>query len=307
MKDMVSMKKSEELKMIERRIIMWITFAFCSAFFAGITSILAKCGICNVDSNVATAVRTIIVFIFSWMMAVLVGSLESIKTISSTTMMFLILSGISTGASWLFYFKALQIGNINKVAAVDKTSVVLTIILSFLLLRESITVFKIIGMICMTMGTYFMLEKKDVHTKSNGNRWLLYALLSVVFASMTTILGKIGITNIESNLGTAIRTSVVLLMAWMIVFITHKQPMVRSITRKEYLYLCLSGIATGGSWLCFYKALQDGPASLVIPIDKLSILFTVLISYFVFQEKISRKSFGGLVFIVLGTIVMLMG
>lgn len=286
---------------------MWILLAFGSAFFAGLTSILVKCGIQNVDSNVATAIRTIVVFIFSWIMVAIVGSFHTIYTIPFKTMMFLILSGIATGASWIFYFKALQIGNINKIAAIDKTSVVLTIILSFLLFKENVTIYKIIGMICLTAGTYLMLEKKDVHVNSRDNRWFVYAILSVIFASLTTILGKIGIANIESNLGTAIRTSVVLIMAWLLVFTTKKQYDIKNITKKEYVFLCMSGIATGASWLCFYKALQDGPASLVIPIDKLSILFTVLLSCLFFNEKISKLSFVGLTLIVLGTMVMLIG
>ena len=217
----------------------------------------------------------------------------------------LILSGLSTGASWLCYFKALQLGNINKVTAVDKTSVVLTIILSLIFFKESVTVYKIIGMISLTTGTYLMVEKKK-ETAQTSNAWLLYAVLSVVFASLTTILGKIGITNIESNLGTAIRTSVVLIMSWIVVFVTHSQMNMKSIPKKEYLFIVLSGLATGGSWLCFYHALQSGPASLVTPIDKLSILFTVLFSYLIFHEKLSKKSLLGLILIVFGTLIMLL-
>lgn len=284
---------------------MWIIFAFGSAFFAGLTSILAKCGIRHTDSNVATALRTIIVFFFSWIMVGVVGSFETIKNMSSMTCLFLILSGLSTGASWLFYFKALQIGNINKVAVVDKTSVILTIILSLIFFQETINIYKLVGMISMVIGTYLMLEKKDIQSTKNDNKWFVYALLSVIFASLTTVLGKIGITSIESNLGTALRTSVVLVMAWMIVFVTHKTNTMRNIPKKEYFYICLSGLATGGSWLCFYKALQVGPASLVVPIDKLSIVFTVLFSYLIFHEKIYHKSLIGLCLIVVGTLVML--
>ncbi|MEG0276134.1 MAG: EamA family transporter [Coprobacillus sp.] len=285
---------------------MWIIFAFGSAFFAGITSILAKCGIRHTDSHVATAIRTIVVFFFSWIMVGIVGSFESIKDISLTTFLFLVLSGLSTGASWLFYFKSLQLGHINKVAAVDKMSVILTIILSLFIFQETINVYKLLGMISMGVGTYLMLEKKDIQNTKKDNRWLIYALLSVVFASLTTILGKLGITSIESNLGTALRTGVVLIMAWVVVFVTHKENTIRNIPKKEYLYICLSGLATGASWLCFYKALQDGPASLVVPIDKLSILFTVLFSYLIFHEKIYRQSFVGLSLIVIGTLVMLL-
>lgn len=235
----------------------------------------------------------------------IVGSFSSISTITHKTFLFLILSGISTGASWLCYFKALQLGNINKVTAVDKTSVVLTIILSLIFFKESVTVYKIIGMISLATGTYLMVEKKE-DNKQTSNAWLLYAVLSVVFASLTTILGKIGITNIESNLGTAIRTSVVLVMSWIVVFVTHSQMNMKSIPKKEYLFIVLSGLATGGSWLCFYHALQSGPASLVTPIDKLSILFTVLFSYLIFHEKLSKKSLLGLILIVSGTLVMLL-
>ena len=234
----------------------------------------------------------------------IVGSFDTIHTITHKTFLFLILSGISTGASWLCYFKALQLGNINKVTAVDKTSVVLTIILSLIFFKESVTVYKIIGMIILTIGTYLMVEKKK-DTKQTSNAWLLYALLSVVFASFTTILGKIGISHIESNLGTAIRTSVVLIMSWIVVFVTHSEMNMKSIPKKEYLYIALSGLATGGSWLCFYHALQSGPASLITPIDKLSILFTVLFSYLIFHEKLSKKALFGLWLIVSGTLVML--
>ena len=284
---------------------MWMLFAFGSSFFAGITAILAKCGIRNTNSNVATAIRTVIVFIFSWIMVGIAGSWKNIVQISTTTFIFLILSGLSTGASWLFYFKALQIGNINKVAAVDKTSAVLTIILSFIFFQEPINLYKIIGIVGITIGTYMMLEKKESNVQEKGNRWFLYAILSVIFASMTTILGKIGITDIEINLGTAIRTSVVLIMAWMIVFITNNQNTLKHIPKKEYIFLCLSGLATGCSWLCFYRALQIGPASLVTPIDKLSIVVTVVFSHLVLHEKVSKKAWIGLLFIVSGTLLML--
>lgn len=283
---------------------MWILFAFGSAFFAGLTSVLAKCGIEHTNSHLATALRTIIVLIFSWIMVAIVGSFSTITSITHKTLLFLILSGISTGLSWLCYFRALQLGNINKVAAVDKTSVVLTIILSFLFFHELITLCKIVGMIIIALGTFLMLEKKQ-DTAQKSNVWLIYAILSVVFASLTTILGKVGITDIESNLGTAIRTSVVLIMSWIVVFVTKSEMNMKSIPKKEYLFIALSGIATGGSWLCFYHALQTGPASLVTPIDKLSILFTILFSYIIFHEKLSKKAFIGLLLIVAGTLLML--
>lgn len=284
---------------------MWILYAFGSAFFAGITAVLAKCGIHDTNSHVATALRTIVVLIFSWIMVFIVGSFHEIANLSYQAILFLVLSGLSTGASWLCYFRALQLGNINKVAAIDKTSVVLTMILSFILFHETVDIYKIIGMILMMTGTFLMLEKKETSQKED-NHWFIYAVLSVVFASLTTILGKVGISHIESNLGTAIRTSVVLVMAWVVVFATNAQNSVKEVPKHELIYIFLSGIATGTSWLCFYRALQIRPASLVTPIDKLSILVTVLFSYIVFHEKLNLKSFIGLMMIVAGTLIMLL-
>ncbi|MDY2938780.1 MAG: EamA family transporter [Fusicatenibacter sp.] len=285
---------------------MWIVFAFGSALFAGITSILAKCGIKKTDSTVATAIRTIVVLAFSWLMVFVVGSQNQIGQISGKTLLFLILSGLATGASWLCYFKALQLGDINKVVPIDKSSTILTILLAFLFLHESISFPKAIGVVVIAVGTFLMIEKKDVDQReTKGNRWLLYAVGSAAFASLTSILGKIGISGVESNLGTAIRTGVVLVMAWVMVFATGKQHTIREIPKKELGFICLSGIATGGSWLCYYRALQDGLASVVVPIDKLSILVTVAFSYFVFHEKLNHRSGLGLGLIVLGTMLML--
>lgn len=286
---------------------MWVVFAFGSALFAGITAILAKCGIRKTDSNVATAIRTIVVLVFSWLMVFITGSQSQIGEISGRTWLFLILSGIATGASWLCYFRALQIGDINKVVPIDKSSVVLTILLAFLFLKEEISLPKAAGIILIGAGTFLMIEKKKTDTQKQvkGNRWLIYAAGSAVFASLTSILGKVGISGVESNLGTAIRTAVVLLMAWIMVFVTGKQHRIVEVPRNELGFICLSGVATGASWLCYYKALQDGPASVVVPIDKLSIVVTVAFSYFVFQERLSRKSGLGLVCIVAGTFVML--
>ena len=286
---------------------MWGVFAFGSALFAGITAILAKCGIRKTDSNVATAIRTIVVLEFSWLMVLITGSQSQIGEISGRTWLFLILSGIATGASWLCYFRALQIGDINKVVPIDKSSVILTILLAFLFLKEEISLPKAAGMILIGAGTFLMIEKKKTDTEKQvkGNRWLIYAAGSAVFASLTSILGKVGISGVESNLGTAIRTAVVLLMAWIMVFVTGKQHRIAEVPRNELGLICLSGVATGASWLCYYKALQDGPASVVVPIDKLSIVVTVVFSYFVFQERLSRKSGLGLVCIVAGTFVML--
>ena len=287
---------------------MWLGFAVGSAFFAGITSILAKCGIKKTDSNVATAVRTFVVLIFSWLMVFVVGSQNQLTTLSLKNLLFLVLSGLATGASWLCYFHALQIGNINKVVPVDKFSTVLTIILAFILLGEPVSIYKLMGIVGIGVGTWLMIQKKETtEPKKEGKGWFFYALLSAVFASLTSILGKVGITGVDSNLGTAIRTIVVLIMAWVVVFVTKKQNDVRYLDRKELRYIVLSGFATGASWLCYYRALQTGPASLIVPIDKLSIVVSIIFSYIVFKEKLSKKALFGLLCIVVGTLVMLVG
>lgn len=285
---------------------MWIIFAFGSALFAGLTSILAKCGIKNTDSNVATALRTIIVLIFSWIMVFISKSQSTLYNINTKTLIFLILSGIATGASWLCYFKALQIGDVNKVTPIDKSSTILTMLMAFIFLGEEITFIKGISMILIGIGTYLMIIKKEnVTVENKSNAWLIYALGSAIFASLTSILGKVGIENIDSTLGTAIRTIVVLIMAWIVVFVTKKQNTIREIDKNSWIFLFLSGIATGGSWLCYYRALQMGPASVVVPIDKLSILVTIVFSYIVFKEKLNKKSALGLLLIVIGTLSLL--
>ena len=284
---------------------MWIVFAFGSAIFAGLTSILAKCGIKNVDSNVATALRTIVVLIFSWIMVFVTGVHDGIGSIDNKNLLFLVLSGLSTGASWLCYFKALQIGNVNKVTPIDKSSTILTMILAFVFLGEGFTAIKFICMLLIGAGTYLMIQKSPDDKTTDDNKWLLFAIGSAVFASLTSILGKVGIEHVNSTLGTAIRTVVVLVMAWLVVFITKKQNTIKSIDGKSWMFLGLSGVATGGSWLCYYRALQTGPASIVVPIDKLSILVTVAFSYIVFREKLSVKSGAGLVLITGGTLLML--
>lgn len=287
---------------------MWIAFAFGSAFFAGITSVLAKCGIRKTDSTVATAVRTVVVLIFSWLMVFVAGSQNQIGEISGKTLLFLILSGAATGASWLCYFKALQMGDINKVVPIDKSSAVLAILLAFLLLGEPIGLFQGIGVILIGAGTFLMIEKKTAVSSASpkGKGWMLYAFGSAVFASLTSILGKVGIEGVESNLGTAIRTAVVLVMAWVMVLVTGRTEAVREIPRKELAFICLSGLATGASWLCYYRALQDGLASVVVPIDKLSILVTVAFSWLVFREQLTARSGWGLLLIVGGTLTMLL-
>lgn len=285
---------------------MWIIFAFGSALFAGLTAILAKCGIRQTDSTVATAIRTVIVLIFSWIMVALTGAWPAAGGIGGRTLLFLVLSGLSTGASWLCYFKALQTGDINKVVPIDKSSTVLTVLLAFLFLHEPIRPASAVGVVCIAAGTWLMIEKKEARSPQDGDgTWLLYAFGSAVFASLTAILGKIGISGIDSNLGTAIRTVVVLIMAWGMVWITGKQRTIRQIPRGELGFICLSGLATGASWLCYYRALHSGPASAVVPIDKLSILVTVAFSYAVFHEKLTRRSGTGLALITAGTLAML--
>ena len=284
---------------------MWIMFAFGSALFAGLTAILVKCGIRNTDSNVATALRTIVVLAFSWLMVFVTGAQSGMSSISMKTMVFLVLSGVATGASWLCYFKALQLGNVNKVTPIDKSSTVLTMLLAFVLLGEELTWMKAVAMVSIGIGTYMMIQKKQTEEKKEDKKWLLYAIGSAVFASLTSILGKIGISDINSNLGTAIRTIVVLVMAWIVVFVTGKQHTIKDIDKKSWIFLVLSGVATGGSWLCYYRALQTGPASVVVPIDKLSILVTIAFSYIVFREKLTAKAGIGLALIVAGTLLLL--
>ena len=308
---------------------MWVLFAFLSALFAGITAILAKFGIKKTDSYVATAIRTVFVLLFAWLMVFVVGSQGQINQISSRSLLFLVLSGLSTGASWLFYFKALQIGDINKVTPIDKSSLVLTMLLAIIFLGESVTWLKVFCMVLIGIGTWLMIQKKapkvtqpaeasllepsqaeltstgELLPEVRGKPWMLYAVGSAVFAALTSILGKVGIQGVESNLGTAIRTIVVLVMAWVIVFITRKQNTIKSIDKRSWIFLILSAVATGSSWLCYYKALQDGPASVVAPIDKLSITVTVGLSYLFFKEKLSRQALLGLGLIVAGTLLLL--
>lgn len=285
---------------------MWILFALGSATLAGVASILAKCGIRETDSTVATAVRTVVVLIFSWLLVFMVGSHETIPDISGKTLAFLVLSGLATGGSWLCYFKALQIGDVNKVVPIDKSSTVITILLAALFLGEGLGLTRCIGVALIAIGTLLMIERRESNRESGGGwAWLGYALGSAIFASLTAFLGKIGIAEVESNLGTAIRTVVVLFMSWAMVFVTGRQHSLKSMPKNELRFICLSGIATGGSWLCYFKALQGGPASAVVPIDKLSILVTVLFSRLVFNERLTLRSATGLALFLLGTLLML--
>lgn len=284
---------------------MWIFFAIGSSFFAGITSILAKCGIKKTDSDVATAIRTVVVLLFSWLMVLITGTWTGIMLISGKTLLFLILSGFATGASWLCYFHALQKGDINKVVPIDKSSTVLTILLALIFLQEGLTWGKTVSVILIGTGTMLMISKKETdHDEKKGNGWLGYAVLSAVFASLTAILGKVGIAGVDSNLGTAIRTTVVLVMAWLMVVISGKQHNIKRIEKKELGFILLSGIATGASWLCYYRALQDGPASVVVPIDKLSILVTIIFSWLVFHERLTPKAAFGVTLITVGTLML---
>ncbi len=286
---------------------MWMVYAIGSSFFAGITAILAKCGIKKTDSDVATAIRTVVVLVFSWIMVLITGSACTISTISTKTLIFLILSGLATGASWLCYFHSLQKGDINKVVPIDKSSTVLTIFLALIFLGEGLSYGKVISVFLIGAGTMLMITKKETEQKSSDRKdWMIYAVLSAVFASLTAILGKIGIEGIESNLGTAIRTTVVLLMAWLMVFVKGKSSQIKGIVKKELLFIVLSGFATGASWLCYYRALQGGPASVVVPIDKLSILITIAFSWIVFHEKLKKKAAIGLLCIIAGTILLAM-
>lgn len=284
---------------------IWISAAILSAVFAGLTSILAKCGIKKTDSDLATAIRTIVVLIFSWIMVFVVGSQHTIAEIEPKAFIFLILSGLATGASWICYFKALSVGDINKVVPIDKSSTVLTVLLAIICFGEtSNLVMKLIATAILAVGIFLMVEKKKREEKQESKAWMLYAVLAAVFAALTSILAKMGISGVESNLGTAIRTGVVLIMAWVIVFARGKQAQLKSIDKKELLFIRLSGIATGASWLCYYYAIQNGEVSVVVPIDKLSIIVTVIFSYFVFKEKLSKKAFAGLCLMVVGTLLM---
>ena len=292
---------------------MWIIMAVLSAFFAGLTAILAKCGIKKTDSDVATAVRTVVVLVFSWLMVLIIGSAGSISDISGKSLLFLVLSGIATGASWICYFKALSVGNVNKVVPVDKSSTVLSVILAIILFGETNHLaVKLVGTALLAVGIFLMIEKKeskrteDVPEERTPERRisLPYAVGSAVFAALTTILAKVGISDVESNLGTAIRTCVVLVMAWLIVFLKGKQGQVKSIDKKELRFILLSGIATGASWLCYYYAVQKGSVSVVVPIDKLSILVAIAFSWIVFKEKLTRKAGIGLALMVIGTLAM---
>lgn len=283
----------------------WILMAVLSAVFAGLTAILAKCGIRKTDSDLATAVRTFVVLLFSWIMVFIVGSFNKITEISGISLLFLILSGFATGASWICYFKALSMGDVNKVVPIDKSSTILTVLLAIICFNEtSGLVVKLVGTALLAVGIFLVIEKKQVQEKAQNKSWMIYAFLAAIFAALTSILAKVGISGVESNLATAIRTAVVLVMAWIIVFAKGKQKGLKNIDKKELGFIALSGIATGGSWLCYYWAIQNGVVSVVVPIDKMSILVAVAFSYFVFKEKLSLKAALGLGLMLVGTLLM---
>lgn len=288
---------------------MWLACAFASAGFAGLTAVLAKIGVRDVNSHLATALRTVVVALFAWGMVFLVGSQHTLGAVSPKTWLFLVLSGLATGASWLCYFRALQLGSVNQVAPIDKSSTVLTMALAFLFLGEPLGPAQVLGMVGMLAGTLLMLERKasgPAEAKPEGKGWLFWALLSALFASLTAILGKVGIQGVESNLGTAVRTLVVLVLAWAIVLAGGKHREIRAIEPRSWLFLVLSGLATGGSWLFYYRALQSGPASVVAPIDKLSILVTIAFSRLFLGEKLTRKAALGLALLTAGTLALLL-
>lgn len=284
---------------------MWLTAAVFSAVFAALTAILAKCGIRKTDSDVATAIRTAVVLVFSWIMVFISGSASSISQLGAKSLIFLALSGIATGASWICYFKALSLGDVNKVVPIDKSSTVLTVLLAIICFGETEHLaVKLIGTALLGVGTLLMVEKKQTENSASGKGYLLYAVGSAVFAAATSILAKVGISGVESNLATAIRTAVVLVMAWLIVIIKGKLPQLKTLDKKELGFIALSGLATGGSWLCYYYAIQNGVVSVVVPIDKMSLLPTVIFSYFVFEEKLSKKATLGLTLMLAGTLAM---
>lgn len=238
-------------------------------------------------------------------MVIIAGSISEISEISIKTWVFLVWSGVATGASWLCYFRALQLGDVNKVVPIDKSSTVLSVLFAFVFLHETVSALKIVGLLLILAGTFMMITKKDTFNAETKKTWLIYAVLSAVFAALTSILGKIGIEGVESNLGTMIRTFVVLIMAWICVFATGKRDKISTARGRELLFILLSGVATGASWLCYYRALKFGNASVVVPIDKLSIVITIAFSYFVFKERLTKKSLLGLAIMVAGTLLMI--
>lgn len=284
---------------------VWPAMAVLSSLLAGLTAILAKCGIRKTDSDIATALRTIVVLIFAWIMVAVAGSGAAISQIDPGSLLFLLLSGLATGASWLCYFRALSLGDVNRVVPVDKSSTILTVLLAILFLRETDHLAgKLAGTALLGVGIFLMIERRQTEGGRAGGPWLPYAAASALFAALTSILAKIGIVGVESNLATAIRTGVVLVMAWLAVAAKGKLHLLETLDRRELVFIALSGLATGGSWLCYYNAIQNGIVSIVVPIDRLSILVSILFSRIVFGEKLSRRSAAGLALMVAGTLTM---
>ncbi|MGV8908777.1 MAG: EamA family transporter [Propionicimonas sp.] len=294
---------------------MWVGYALASALFAGLTAILAKVGVRHTDSNLATALRTTVVLVAAWLMVLLVGSQGQLAGLSGSTLAFLVASGLATGASWLCYFKAIQLGDLNRVAPIDRLSIVLTVVLAMVFLGEADHLAtRLPGIAVIGVGTWLMVHRPATaasaasatsQKKPPGLSWVAYAVGAAFFASMTAILGKVGISGVESNLGTAIRTTVVLLLAWGIVATTGARTRRPAVPRRDLVFIGLSGLATGASWLCYFKALQDGPASVVVPIDKLSIVVTVVLAGWLLGERLSRRGWTGLALVVAGTLLML--
>lgn len=287
---------------------MWIAVAVASALFAGLTSILAKCGIRNTDSDVATAIRTLVVLVFAWIMALITvpNVPAALGAISARSYVFLALSGLATGGSWICYFKALSVGDVNKVVPIDKSSAALSTLLAIVLFGETshLTV-KLVATVAILAGTLMMIERHEQTGEAvSGTGWLVPAVLSAVFAALTSILAKVGIEGVDSNLATALRTCVVLVMAWAIVAGRGKLPLVRQARGRELAFLCASGLATGASWLCYYYAVQTGQVSVVVQLDKLSILVSIAFSRLAFGERLSRRAAAGLAAIVLATAAM---
>lgn len=283
----------------------WVMAAVASAFFAGITSILAKCGLSETDSDVATALRTLVVLVFAWIMVAVVGSGHAIAQITPRSWLFLALSGLATGSSWICYFKALSLGDVNKVVPVDKSSTIMAVLLAIVLFGEtSYLEVKLVGTAVIAIGTFMMIEKKQGASGGQSRSWLVYALLAAVLAALTSVLAKVGIEGVESNLATAIRTCFVLIMAWVIVVGKGKLSQVRHVDVRELGFLVASGIATGASWLFFYYAISAGQVSVVVQIDKLSILISIAFAWIVLKERLTPKSSVGLALIVAGTLAM---
>ena len=281
---------------------MWIIYALLASFFAGITAVFAKMSVSDIDSSFSSSLRTIVILVFFLILVMFKDLFNQINVIDTKTFIFLVLSGISTTLLWIFYFKALKLGNVNSVASIDKTSIVITLLLSSIFLSEKITLVKIISSILIIGGTFIM-NKKD--SKEKDNKWLIYAILTAIFTSTTTIFGKIGLEKINTILSTLIRTFIVFILIWLYVLFTKKYKDYKKLKLNDIKYIILSGLTTGLSWLCYYAALQKGQASLVFPIEKLNIVFTVIFSCILLKEKINKKEIVGLSSIVIGTIILI--